>query len=285
MRSRYRVLAISGLILLLAGGCSRGPQHALEVVAVPVAQLPLDAAAPEWQTAPVYTTKLLPQDLVEPRLMKPSTAEVQVRALASSSEIALRLQWTDATVDDVPGPGRFLDACAVQLPKTIDPNLPDPQMGQSTKPVQITFWRADWQASVNGRADNINAIYPNATVDHYPFQAKPLEGTPEQKEMAKRYAPAEAVDNRRAGPRETPVEDLVAEGPGTLSPAPAKMSRGQGAHGLQGWSVVIVRPLPTGLGPATRTQVAFAVWEGSHDEAGARKMRSGWAPLSIRGPR
>jgi hypothetical protein len=46
--------------------------------------------------------------------------------------------------------------------------------------------------------------------------------------------------------------------------------------------VIIVRPLPGGLTPAVRSQVAFAVWEGSKDEAGARKMRTGWIPLALK---
>ena len=58
--------------------------------------------------------------------------------------------------------------------------------------------------------------------------------------------------------------------------------KGKGIHNAQGWSVVIVRPLPAGFGPKARTQIAFAVWEGSHEEAGARKLRTGWAPLAAR---
>jgi Ethylbenzene dehydrogenase len=268
---------------VLLGACNRGVQRTMEVVAIPAATIPLEPGDAAWRNAPEYAAKLLLQDLVEPRLMKASTPEVLVRSLTTGSEIAFRLQWADPTVDDIPGPGRFIDSCAVQIPKVIDPNLPDPQMGQPGKPVQITFWRADWQASVNGRPDEIRSIYPNASIDHYPFQAKPLvPGSVEQKEMAKRYAPADAVGNRRAGPREAPVEDLAAEGPGTLAPTQETKSKGKGIHDAQGWTVVIIRPLPAGFGPKARTQVAFAVWEGSHDEAGARKMRTGWAPLAAK---
>jgi hypothetical protein len=49
--------------------------------------------------------------------------------------------------------------------------------------------------------------------------------------------------------------------------------------------VVITRPLPAGLTPKSPSQIAFAVWEGSRQEAGARKMRTGWIPISIRGGR
>ena len=33
----------------------------------------------------------------------------------------------------------------------------------------------------------------------------------------------------------------------------------------------------------TPTQIAFAVWEGSQQEVGARKMRSVWVPLVMQG--
>jgi DMSO reductase family type II enzyme heme b subunit len=249
-------------------------------VAVRSTTLPLDPAAPAWNAAPVHAAKLMLQDLVEPRLMKPSTTEVQVQALTNGAELAFRLAWTDATRDDIADAGRFADACAVQLPRDLMPEPPDPQMGQKGRPVEITLWRSDWQAWVNGRGDTIREIHPNASIDHYPFQARSLEaGSQPQREMARLYAPAQALGNRRAGPRDSPVEDLISEGPGTLSAAPGATSRGHGVRTKDGWAVVLSRPVPNGLTPRARTQVAFAVWEGSAREVGARKMRSGWIPL------
>jgi hypothetical protein len=254
-----------------------------EVVAIAVAKLPSDPSDAAWQRAPEHVAPLLLQDLVEPRLMKPSTREVRVRAFASVSEIAFRLEWTDDVANDLPGAGRFLDACAVQVPQKADVNAPDPQMGQEGRPVEIAYWRSDWQASLNGRDDTIQALYPNASVDHYPFEARSLEpGSDAQRQMARRYAPADAVGNRRGGQRTSAVEDLVAEGPGTIAPATASTSRGRGGRTPSGWTVVITRRIPDGLSLQSRTQVAFAVWEGSAHEAGARKMRSGWTGLSMR---
>lgn len=296
------VRTILALILLAAAGCRRAPAPVNEVVAVSQTRVPLDPGDPAWDQAPEHVAKLLLQDLVEPRLLKPSTAAVQVRAITNGSEIAFRLQWADAGPNDLPGVDRFTDACAIQIPKKIEAKPPDPQMGERGRPVDITFWRAAWQAALTRKEDSIRELYPNAAVDHYPFEAPPLEaGSAAQKEMAKRYAPAEALGNRRSGPRQSAVEDLVAEGPGTLAPAPAAGSKGQGARTRDGWAVVISRRLPEGLapqpppaqerGPAAgqraalvgpRTQIAFAVWEGSQQEAGARKMRTGWIPLSLR---
>lgn len=270
--------------MTLFSGCNRPVPRSTEVAAIAVATIPGDPADPAWDVLPEFAARLLPQDIVEPRLMNASTAEVQVRAAVSSSEIAFRLQWTDAVANDTPGPSRFIDACVIQMPEDLAGEPPDPQMGAAGKRVQIAYWRADWQASVDGRADDIHALYPNAAIDHYPFDAPTLEaGSGEQREFAKRYAPAEASGNRRAGVRQNPVEDLLAEGPGELSPAGSAVSHGKGVYGNQTWAVVIVRPRPPGLAPPARGQVAFAVWDGAQGEVGSRKMRTGWVPLSVRG--
>ncbi len=266
--------------LLVAAGCSRGPKLVNEVVAVETTRLPEGPRDRTWRDAPEHRAALLVQDLVEPRLMAPSTPEVAVRALTNGAEIVFRLEWPDAGADDMPGPARMVDACAVQLPETIEPDLPDPQMGQEGRLVEIAYWRADWQAWVNGRGDTIRDLYPNASIDHYPFQAKPLEpGSAAARELERLYSPALAAGNLRAGPRKTPVESLIATGPGTLSSAATQNATGQGVFEKGRWSVVIRRPLPKGLGRDQRTHVAFAVWQGSNQEAGARKMRTGWIPL------
>jgi hypothetical protein len=149
--------------------------------------------------------------------------------------------------------------------------------------VDIVYWRADWQEALLGKRDSLRDLAPNASIDHYPFEARPLEpGSEAQKEMALRYAPAAAAGNLRGGNRKSAVESLVAEGPGTLSPGPDNGARGNGFRTADGWSVMLSRRIPDGLSATTRSQIAFAVWEGSHQEVGARKMRTGWIPLSIK---
>jgi hypothetical protein len=281
MNNTIRLLPVVAIIA--CGACRPALAPTAEVVAVRTAALPDSPEDPAWQGAPEHVAPLLLQDLVEPRLMTPSTPEVRVRALTNGSEIAFRIEWPDVEADDLPGPGRFADGCAVQVPQRLEVTAPDPQMGQAGRAVQISFWRADWQASVNGRGDSITELYPNASIDHYPFEAAALEpGSDAQAQMARRYAPADAVGNRRGGPRRSAVEDLVAEGPGTIASAPKPISRGHGVRTPQGWAVVITRSMPDGLTPVARTQVAFAVWQGAAQEAGARKMRSAWVGLAMR---
>ena len=282
-RSILPLMAIA-LCLAVVSGCRRTVATTTEVVAVSSTNVPSKPDDPAWDQAPEHPAKLLLQDLVEPRQMQASTADVRVRAITNGAEIAFRLEWLDKTKDDLPGPAHFMDGCAVQIPAKIEANLPAPQMGETGKKVEIVFWRADWQAMVDGRPDSIKERYPNASVDHYPFEAHSLEkGSAAQTEMATRYAPAAALGNRRVGPRSNPVEDLIAEGPGTLSPAASTTSKGRGMKTADGWSVIITRRVPEGLSAGARTQTAFAIWEGSHNEVGARKMRTGWIPLLMKG--
>ena len=275
-------MRIAYAVMLLAA-CSRAPQRPLspsEVRAQRTAQLPSDPADPRWDNVPVHAAQLLPQDVVEPRVLAATTPSVEAQALTDGKSIAFRLSWAGGG-NDKQGPAVFSDACAVQLPAQAG-DLPNPMMGEAQRPVEITYWRASWQATVNGRPDTLEALYPTARVDTYPFESASLQpGSPEQRAMALRFAPARAVGNTMAGPRDRPVQDLVASGPGTLRPAAVTVSTGSGKPSGGGWSVVMVRPIPPWLAGGGRSQVAFAIWQGGKGEAGARKMRTGWIPLAI----
>lgn len=271
------------LVFLLFASCRRAVVLTPDVQVVSSPKISLEANDSVWNNAPTHGSKLILQDLVEPRLMESSTQEVRVQAITDGNEVAFRIEWLDETQNDVAKPHNFIDGCAVQVPIKISESVPAPQMGEKDKTVQISYWRADWQAIVDGRADEITSIYPNAKPDHYPFQAESLEKNPQaQKDAGLRYAPARAMGNNRQGPRQQPVEDLIAEGPGTITPNPQSFSKGKGVRTDKGWAVVITRPLPEGLSKEKPSQVAFAIWEGSHGETGARKMRTGWVNLIMK---
>src|SRR6476646_10012161 len=94
-RLKY-VLLPALLLILLAGGCKKAPVIANEVIAVQISQLPNSPGDSSWESAPEYVAKLIPQDLVEPRLAQASTPEVRVQALTNGTKIAFRLRWADA---------------------------------------------------------------------------------------------------------------------------------------------------------------------------------------------
>lgn len=276
------------LIVVLAGGCGMcgraAPPVSPDVLAVMRQTLPADPEDRAWSDVPVHVAPLLLQDLVEPRLLEPSTPEVRVRAITNGVQIAFRLEWDDPVDDNRPVPSSFVDACAIQVPVALTADLPAPQMGEVERPVEITYWRASWQAVVDGRGDSIKDLFPGALTDHYPFEAPSLQpGSPEQQAMAGRFAPARTLGNPMAGPRDSPVQDLIASGPGTLEPGPSTDSAGMGRRTAAGWAVVLSRRLPADVTPGGRGQIAFAVWEGSRGEVGARKMRTGWVPLVVEG--
>jgi hypothetical protein len=284
MKSYARIGFALLLALYVAACAGPGPTSTTEVVAVVQDFLPAHPADDAWDDAPFHDAELLLQDMVEPRLLKISTPVVRVRAISDGHRVAFKLSWEDASHDDLPGASRFVDACAVQLPLDTEPDVPAPQMGEEDRTVEISYWRASWQAMVDGREDVIRSLYPHASVDHYPFEAASLEpGSPEQQELEKQYSPARSLNHGMEGPRDRAVQDLLAQGPGTLTPMDEQLSDGTGRRVEGGWEVVIVRPLPQGLSTNQRSQVAFAVWDGAHDEVGARKMRTGWIPLHVRG--
>ena len=130
--------------------------------------------------------------------------------------------------------------------------------------------------------ETVAALRPNASIDHYPYQAAKGEG---RAELERQYAPAKNVGNPMTVRPNGAVQALVAEGFGTLSPAVGQEVRGAGAWHDRTWSVVLARPLgdpqTTPLAAGGRTYVAFAIWDGSAGDVGARKMRSVWVPLEL----
>ena len=134
----------------------------------------------------------------------------------------------------------------------------------------------------DGRGDRIQDLYPNASIDHYPYEAGSLEmGSEDQRAMELRYAPARAMGNMMARRPDMPVQDLIAVGAGSITTNDDGQSEGSGQRTADGWEVVLSRPLPEGLESGGRSVIAFAIWEGSEDEAGSRKMRTAWIPIAV----
>jgi ethylbenzene dehydrogenase len=248
------------LCFVVLAGCAQQvapPPSPHEVRARLVRALPLEPDHPAWATAPEHVARLLVQDVTEPKLTVPGVDKVAVRALHDGNRIAFRLQWQDGTRDVLSGVSRFSDAAGVQLPlgTSRGSDVPDAAMGAAGRPVRILYWRASWQET----RDPIAALYPNAAIDHY-------------------YPATKAL------PR-SPVQDLVAEGFGTLTPAAEQRAVGDGTWAAGAWTTTIALPLDApgqgALVPGARTYVALAVWDGAAGHVGARKMRSQWIPLAL----
>jgi DMSO reductase family type II enzyme heme b subunit len=290
MSKRNLALVLSAWFCLLLAACSRGPlQDTQQVAAKLIAQaLPLeDPASPLWEQATEHPAKLMVQDVAEPKLVEPGVTLVKVRALHNRDWVVFRLEWSDPTRDLIPVSGRSSDAAALQFPLAQTADVPDATMGQAGKGVRIWYWKAVWQDDAlraqNGGADRVATAYPNASVDHYPFNANPAA----KEEMARRYAPAHAAANPIFTQTALgPVQVLMAEGFGNTQVTPEQSAKGRGNWVAGNWVTTIARPLRGGaalgdLDVGKRGYVAVAVWDGAKAHAGSRKMRSGWIPFIL----
>ena len=112
------------------------------------APLPLDPDDAAWQTAPATTVRVYPQNTMRLPGEIAEAGTVTARALYSAEELALRLEWSDASVEKARGVGTFADAASVQWPVQYGPGVRSPYigMGNPGAPVTLWLWRADGTA-------------------------------------------------------------------------------------------------------------------------------------------
>ncbi|QFY88346.2 c-type cytochrome [Magnetovirga frankeli] len=186
------------------------------------APLPSASAAIDWDQIAPQRLRLLAQDSVAPGLEGGAAVDIQLRALASETELALRIDWPDAQEDPYSQShtDRFADALAVQFVTDPDPDLPYIGMGQPQRPVALWYWQAG-RGTQALTAQGFGSLEPN------PAMAAP-----------------EALAEYRAG-----GWSLVLRGalPATLNPLPLALARwdgaGQGRDGrkqLSAWHLLVL---------------------------------------------
>jgi hypothetical protein len=238
-----------------------------------------DPADDAWEAARPILVALAPQRLAPPFAAQAGVRPVlEVAALHDGGELALRIAWADDEADDTNGIDRFGDAVAVQLASGSG-QVPPITMGGPGSPVHVLHWRGVWQRDLEART-GVETLYPHLVRDESPDDVLPAE-------TAALWYPARAVGNAIAAvERPGPVEELVAEGFGTLTPLAEQRARG-GARWADGvWAVTIGIPLertPAGepLAPGSAWPISFALWRGSRGEHGSRKHFGDWATLEL----
>lgn len=255
------------------------PAPATHLVAYRADEVPLDPADRAWSRRPAWPVQMLIQNLATPFATALAVPEIKVRALHDGTQIGFHIEWQDADEDIVDVMARFRDAVAVQVP--VDPaTTPAVTMGAVNQPVHILQWRAAWQVDVDRGRQGVKDAFPNMFHDAPP---EALMG----EEAAREFYPALVVGNPMARrDRTSPVDDLVAIGFGSLTTHEEQTADGRGTFDGKGWQVVITTPLQPGadktnLAPGLTTSIAFAVWNGSHGNRGARKQWANWGPLEI----
>jgi hypothetical protein len=271
--------------------------------------LPIDATASLWDKAPATEFKVMGQNITIPILFNPTVSTVNVRSMNNGTWIGWMLEWSDPSESFMAlNTNQFRDAIAVVFPASDAKTFI--AMGGPGTPVNIMHWKADWQWDVdNGRYLDRQDAYPNMAYDLYVgdkstketgegFQGieggynDPQNPRTAVEDVNKMYLPGSAAGNTfstRDHPRETPIEELVAEGFGTLTPQQHQDSFGDGVYENGMWKVVIARkmvtedPTDAKFVAGKNTDMAVAVWDGGNREVNGRKAVALWHTLAIEG--
>lgn len=229
-----------------------------------------------------------------------------VQALHNGEELAIRLAWIDPTADDrAVRQTEFRDAVAIQFSLTSDPPF---YMGSAGAQggVNIWMWKADRETNIARGYQDVDAAFPHRAVDMYPEQRFHLVDMtvtewPHQPitEHDPQYITAWGAGNLVSDPElKTPVECLIARGPGTLSgkPADVQVVQGQAVYERGLWYVQLQRSMDLPHDHAHGRDevndervfkagdylpVSFAVWNGSAGDRDGKKNISIWQKLVI----
>ncbi len=292
---RWLTLAVvMGLAISLAARQVALAQQPGEIVSVlrPGALPVDDPFSPVWGEAPATDIPLGPQAMAIPNLLKLTVPTVRVRSLNNGDQIAFLLEWADETKDDLTvADQQFRDAAAIQFP--VGQELPNICMGAAGQVVNIWHWKADWQRDIDQGFQELVQHYPTFFKDFYPGG---VTGTPPytypadfDRPEARQFQVGWAVGNPFSVPyRSSPVEDLKAIGFGSLTHKDRQEVAGRGVWRDGRWRVVFARRLAAPDAESAdlrrdQVPVAFAVWNGSNQEVGARKQLSGFYTLRIEG--
>ena len=223
-----------------------------------------------WSAASEHTVPLVSQTAVAPSSAELKRSEISVRALYNKSELALLMVLKDSTEDsDVSRAAGFSDAVAVGFPTSYGDDIPLPYigMGNAGRPVNIWQWKAAWQSDIENGFRGVNEAYPNRVPREGPIS----------------YAAGEEAGSPLSQTsRSSSVENLVAEGFGTLTSTRSEGLQGNGVYKDGTWHVVMKRPLkPKGVGTRIATDgallpITFAVWDGSGSERNGMKGLTRW---------
>jgi hypothetical protein len=261
---------------------------ALPVEGIPIAarylsgELPVDDPDDSaWTDAARVRVPLTAQQIAPPVLEKAGVAGLDVRAIHNGTRVAFLLEWDDPKIDDLDGIRRYHDAAAVQLPARAGSTPPALMMGAPGAPVHILQWRATWQRDIDsGGRTGVDQIYPEVVHDVMPDDVLPPS-------TAQLYWVGREVGNplSQVG-RRSPVEEVVAEGFGSVTHFHTQRTVGHGRHEDGGWRVIVALPsarigIGDPLAPGTAWPVAFAVWLGSQENRGGRKHIANWQTLQL----
>lgn len=236
-------------------------------------ELNTDVNSPIWDG--VKSTNLVLRPLAARR---DAIEVINFASVNNGEQLAIRLKWEDPTKNAFSEVTQdyFRDGVAVQFAlgnvtlHTHGHNEPFFGMGNRGKPVNIWHWKSGLEETLEAEGDQEYA----GDLD---MDALIFGGT-----MSNPVAKLNLTS-------ENAVEELNAEGFGTITPQPAENQNvegyGEWKDGV--WTVVFLRDMlktgkwDTGFIRKDPTLVALAVWDGVKEDRNGRKVISVWQRLSI----
>jgi mono/diheme cytochrome c family protein len=225
-----------------------------------------------WNKIPEKVVRLLPLNA-----RKRPISHIKIQTAINDDAVAFRLEWEDPIPDRSSSRHQdFKDAVAVEfalgdvLLHKHGHNEPFFGMGNRGKVVNIWQWRADWQTEIETK-EKLEYATKGIDLDTMIFGGE--------------VNPVDALNPFR----DVPVEELNAEGFGTLTPQPRTKQnvQGKGMWKDGSWSVVLYRDLDS-LNKWDKKfmndqpiLVSFAIWDGSEQDRNGRKVVSMWQSLHL----
>ena len=233
-----------------------------------------DPHSPFWKDVPSHDVQLIALNA-----RKNPINRVRFQSVVNDKEIAIRVVWDDPIANRTASRHQdFKDAIALEfalgdvLLHTHGHNEPFFGMGNRAKPVNIWQWRADWQSEIETKIE-------------LEYATKGMGMDMDVMIFGGEVNPVEALNPFR----DVPIEELNAEGFGTLTPQPKTKQNiiGQGVWKDGQWRVVFRRSLKSlnkwdvKFNRGKPILIAFAVWDGQYQDRNGRKMVSMWQRLNL----
>jgi hypothetical protein len=253
------------IILVLGSGCGSNSMEyclesgecdfAVDVVKVS-SEIPIDPNDLFWKNLShiqFRSIELGPQMITNPKWPDPSTKSVKIAGVQNGSEMAILLEWDDATLENkIEVSATHTDQAALMFPIHQGKEVPLITMGSENEIVNIWQWRAIWETSLQEKTRNIDR---NSRI------------------------------LLSSNTRRSPVEDLTAAGFSTLTTQEEQNVMGRGTWMDKTWRVVFKRTLVSSDNADIQFKypvvMAIAIWNGGNGERNGQKAISNWMLLRL----
>lgn len=297
MRKIFMILLLAAMALTVGGYGNVFADDEVVITADKVTgDISFDPNHRMWAAAKPYNVPLICQTITNPKNIHCATSKILVSVVTNGKQIGIKMDWVDVSKDELNiQHEQFRDAAAVMFPVKAG-DEPSFTMGNAGNMVNIWHWKSEWQKDHTGSTAatermDMEDVYPYMSADWY-VDEEPDGKVSYHDRQGKHlgsFDPAASSGNifSKIDKRRSAVEDLNAEGFGTLTTQETQNVDGHGAWNQDGWRVVFVRDLADSDKNDVQltgdsTPIAFAVWDGSNSERNGLKSISRWNVLKLK---